>query len=149
MGHLAERAGVGAPQPLEEHVRLIRRNHERPLTACLTLDGMGLVDDPVPDGREDPAAGRDVAEQQRMIRDHHVGMRRAATGPVDEALVREERAEPAGALARRRREVGAVDAPPTDAECIEVAIGRLADIGVDHRDGRQGIGRVAFRRNFN
>ena len=84
---------------------------------------MGLVDHPVADGRQDSSFRRNVAEQQGVICDHDIGMRRAAAGTVDEAFIGEERTQAASTLARGRRKVGTVDATPANAKRIKVAIG--------------------------
>ena len=104
---------------------------------------MGLVHRPNSDGRQYFAVCLNVTEQERVVGHHHVRPCRTTTGAVDQALVRKERAEPARALARAGGEARAVDAPPADAECVEVALGRLARVGVDDRDGGKRVRRVA------
>ena len=84
---------------------------------------MGLVDYPMTNRRQNPALGRDVAEQQGMVGDHHIGVRRTTASAVDQTFIREKRAEATSALARGRRKVGTVDAAPPNAERVEVAIG--------------------------
>ena len=84
---------------------------------------MGLVDYPMTNRRQNPALGRDVTEQQGMVGDHHIGMRRTTASTVDQTFIREKRAEATSTLARGRRKVGTVDAAPPNAERVEVAIG--------------------------
>ena len=103
---------------------------------------MRLVDHPVADGGQDLALGCDVAEQQRVVGHHHIDPRGAAAGAVDQALVREEGAQPARALPRGGGEVGAVDAAPPDPQPVEIPGGGLADVRVDDRHGGQGVGGV-------
>ena len=115
-GNLTQRAGTRPTQALKQHARLICRNHARPLATGLALDGMGLVDHPVTNRGQNPPLGSHVAEQQRMVGDHHVGMCRTTARPVDQAFVREERTQTTSTLARSRRKVGTVDAAPANAE---------------------------------
>ena len=58
-----------------------------------------------------------------MVRNNHIGMRRTTACAVDEAFIREKRAEATSTLARGRRKVGTVDAEPADAKRIKVAVG--------------------------
>ena len=148
-GNLTQRAGTRPTQALKQHARLICRNHARPLATGLTLDGMGLVDHPVTNRRQNPSLGGHVAEQQGMVGDHHVGMCRSTARPVDQAFVREERTQTTSTLARSRRKVGTVDAAPANAERIEVAIGRLAHIRHDHRNRRERVSRIALGGDLN
>ena len=83
-----------------------------------------------------------------MVGDHHIGMRRATAGAVDQAFIGEKRAEATGTLARRRRKVGTVDAAPANAKRVEVAIGRLTHVRHDDRDCRKRVGRITLSRNF-
>ena len=121
-GDLAQRAGARATQALKQNARFVRRDHTRPLTARLALDGMGLVDYPMTNRRQNPALGRNIPEQQGMVGDHHIGMRRATARAVDEAFIRKKRTEATSALARGRRKVGTVDAAPANAKRIKVAV---------------------------
>ena len=91
-GNLTQRAGTRPTQALKQHARLICRNHARPLATSLALDGMGLVDHPVTNRRQNPSLGGHIAEQQRMVGDHHVGMCRTTARPVDQAFIGEKRA---------------------------------------------------------
>ena len=50
------------------------------------------IDHPVTNRRQDSTLGRNIAEQQGMVGDHHIGMRRATAGAVDQAFIGEERA---------------------------------------------------------
>ena len=147
-GNLAQCTGTRTTQALKQNARFVRRHHARPLTACLALDGVGLVDHPVTDRRQNSTLGRNVAEQQGVIGDHHVGMRCATAGAVDQALIGEKGAEAARTLARRRRKVGTVDAAPANAKRVEVAVGRLAHVRHDDRDCRKRVGRIALGGNF-
>ena len=79
-----------------------------------------------------------------MVGDHHVRMRRSAARPMDQALIRKERAQATSALARSRRKVGTVDASPANAKRVEVAIGRLAHIRHNHRNRRERVGGIAL-----
>ena len=84
---------------------------------------MSLVNYPMTNRGQNPALGRDIAEQQGMVGDHHIGMCRATAGAVDQAFIGKKRAEATNALARGRRKVGAVDAAPPNADRVEVTIG--------------------------
>ena len=91
-GNLTQRTGARPAQALKQNARFIRRDHARPLATRLALDGVGLVDYPVANRWQNPTLGSDIAEQQGVVRNDHIGMRRTATGTVDQAFVGEERA---------------------------------------------------------
>ena len=105
---------------------------------------MGLIDYPMANRGQNPALGSDIAEQQRVIGDHHVGMCRAATSTVNQAFVGEERAQATGTLARGRRKVGTVDAAPANAKRIEVAVCRLTHVRHNDRNRGERVSRITL-----
>lgn len=83
--HACRDAVLRVGEMTEHGVELTRGDRTRELAARLALDTVCLVDDPVPDGRQDAIVGLHVTEQQRMVGDDDVGAGGSATRPVKEA----------------------------------------------------------------
>ena len=132
--------GLGPPKRLEQRPRALGRHLERPLPTGFGLKRVGLVNDPVPHGRENRTVCLDVSQQQRVVRHHDVGRSRTATGTMEHAEVWVERALPALALLVRDGEQASRHASPAYAERINVAFDGLTRIGVGDGDGREHVG---------
>ena len=143
MGEAAEHARVLATHAFEHLPAIVGRDADGPLAPGLLLDRMGLIDHPMPDGRQYFAICRNISEQQRVVRHHDIGAGSANARPMHQAFMGEERAKPARALARTRGEVLPVHAFPTNAQRIEVARRALAYICVDDGHSGERIRRVA------
>ncbi len=109
---------------------------------------MCLVNNPMPNGRQNLSLGRNVPEQQGMVGDHDIGLSSAAARAMHETFIGEERAKAAGALTRGGRKVGPIHASPAYAEGVEIAIGHLAHICIDYGHGRQRVCRIFGRLDF-
>ena len=141
-------AGLHAAEHLEAGSGRLSRDLDRPLPACLGLERMSLVNDPVPHGRENPPVRGHVAEQQGVVGDDHVSARRPPSRAMEQTLVGEVRASAAEALPRRGGEHLPRHVAPADAQGVEVAVGRLTREGVGHGYGgehvcRHRVGRPA------
>ena len=133
-------AGPLAAQQLEGGAGLVAADLDGPLAAGLGLEGVGLVDDPAADGRQDLAVGGDVAQEQRVVGDDDVRAAGAAAGAVEQALVGEVRASAAQALAGLGGEHRAGDVAPANAQGVEVAVGRLRRERAGDGDGGEHVG---------
>ena len=134
-------SGPRAAKQLEGGARLLPRHLNGPLAARLSLEAMRLVNNPVPDRRENLPLRRNVSQQQRVIRHNHVRGGGTAARSVERAFVGKVRAPAAQALAGRRGKHGARHVAPPDAEGVEVTVGRLTGIRVCHRDCREHVAR--------
>ena len=110
------------------------------LFARLALRRVRLVDDPVPDRRQDPALRDHVAKEQRVVGHDHV---RTGGAPADAVHVAEVGVEPAalaGAVSLRCRD-GRADfsAAPMQVDRVEITPRRLRRPRVERRDRRQAI----------
>ena len=133
--------GLHAAEHLEARPGRLARDLDRPLPARLGLEGVSLVHDPVPHGREDPSVRGHVAEQQRVVGHDHVTARSSPPRSVEQALVGKVRAAAAEALPGRGGEHLPRHVAPADAQGVEVAVGRLAREGVGHGYGGEHVGR--------
>ena len=96
---------------------------------------MGLVDHPVADGRQQASIGGQVAEQQAVVRHHHVGFFRAPTRAMHEARRPEVRALAAQAVMACRGDGTAGQHAVVDLKAVHVVVFRLLD---ERKQGCQG-----------
>ena len=134
-------AGLHAAEHLEARTGRLARDLDGPLTARLGLEGVCLVHDPVPHGREDPSVRGHVAEQQGVVGDDHVTARRPSPRAMEQAFVGKVRAAAAEALSGRGGEHLTRHVAPADAQGVEIAVGRLAREGIGHGYGGEHVGR--------
>ena len=93
MGEATEHARVLATHAFEHLPAIVGRDADGPLAPGLLLDRMGLIDHPMPDGRQYFAIRGNISEQQRVVRHHDIGAGSANACPVYQAFMGEERAK--------------------------------------------------------
>ena len=88
------------------------------------------------DGGKQTAVGCDIAEKQRMVRDHDIGALCTFSRAVGEAEFPEERAFSAEAFVARCRYLVTGQCPEIDLEGIDIIVFALLHIGQDCRELR-------------
>ena len=133
LAHALEQPAALAVQRREDHRQLELGRAHRELLARLALGGVRLVDDPVPDRRQDPAHRHDVAEEQRVVRHDDVRTRGAPAYAVQVAQVRVVAAALARAVGLTGLHRPAHVASPVQVHAVQVAPGALARPRQQHR----------------
>ena len=137
--HRVQRTTLCATKQLKRRTGGIARDLVRPLATGLALKGVGLVNHPVANGRQNLPLCSNVAQQQRVVGHHHVAAGGTAASTMDQALVGEVRAARAQALVGGGREHLARDVAPTNSQRVKVAVRRLAGVRIGHGNGRKHV----------
>ena len=112
--HRVQRTALGTAKQLKRCTSRVTRDLVRPLAASFALEGVGLINHPVANGRQNLSLSSNVAQQQRMVGHHHVAAGGTTARAMDQALVGKVRAARAKALVGGSSEHLSRHIPPAD-----------------------------------
>ena len=125
---------------------LFGRNFYCPLMASLSLKAMSLVNHPMSDRWQNFTVSSNVSKQQRVIGYHNIRRSRTFTSSMNKALMRVIRALRAQALRCFDSYHLSWNRAPANPQRIQIAISRLARVGINHRNCGQHVRRNAVAR---
>ena len=139
-------SGLNSTKQLKAVSHLFGRNFYCPLTASLGLKAMSLVNHPMPDRWQNFSVSSNVSQQQRMVGYHNIRRSRTFTSSMNKALMRVIRTLRAQALRCFDSYHLSWNRAPTNPQRVQIAISRLARVGINHRNCGQHVRRNAVAR---
>ena len=139
-------SGLNSTKQFKAVSHLFGRNFYCPLMASLSLKAMSLIDYPMPDRRQNFTVSSNVSKQQRVIGYHNIRRSRTFTSSMNKALMRVIRALGAQALRCFDSYHLSWNRAPANPQRIQIAISRLARVGINHRNCGQHVRRNAVAR---
>ena len=139
-------ARLDASEQLKAVSHLFGRDFYCPLTASFSFKTMSLIDYPMPDRRQNFTVSSNVSKQQRVIGYHNIRRSRTFTSSMNKALMRVIRALGAQALRCFDSYHLSWNRAPANPQRIQIAISRLARVGINHRNCGQHVRRNAVAR---